>query len=202
MNHNNPNQLPLIDLPAIDFIKDFAAQLALREEVSLNMLDIGCGTGRHARYLSQLGHNVIGVSNVMAEVEDARRFAQDARVDGRNHYIVGDARSLMFNQPFDVVLTNEMLHKVTKLQSKKILTAGAELVRPGGYHVVSGYMVDAGVQTALMHMRLMQPGELASTYPSRDWKILNYHESVGHSYMYNNQDILNSRAMIVAQKRG
>ena len=174
--------------------------MILSKAVKLDILDIGCATGRHARYLAQLGHTVIGLE-LTDEIKDAKRFADETGVSTRNYYIQGDARALMFRKPFDAVLNTEMLHQISKTQSRKVLAESADLVKPGGYHVVSGYMIDHGVVNALSHMRCLQPGELLAAYNPSEWDVLEYTEEMKTSYQYNNQDMLQSRAMIVAQKR-
>ena len=67
----------------------------------LSILDIGCGTGRHAIELAGRGYQVTGIDLSPAQIEKARSNAELAAV--KVNFIVADARSLDFDQEFDLV---------------------------------------------------------------------------------------------------
>jgi 2-polyprenyl-3-methyl-5-hydroxy-6-metoxy-1,4-benzoquinol methylase len=167
MTHSNPDQLQFIDLPPDPFIRKFAAHLSLHQQVELEMLDIGCGTGRNARYLAAEGHTVFGITNDPYELRDAERYAVESGVSDNSVYIQADARNLPeFGQQFDAVIITELLHLLTKRQSTALLDFSARLVRPGGFHVVSGYVADPSVLTAHNREHCLAPDELRLAYPA------------------------------------
>lgn len=61
------------------------------------LLDVGCGTGRHAEILHQLGFDVSGIDRSIEMVEEARRRNPD--LDVRQ----ADASSFGFNRKFEVI---------------------------------------------------------------------------------------------------
>ncbi len=67
---------------------------------ALRVLDLACGTGRHAVALEQLGHEVVGVDHSPSMIEVARRRAAREGVAAR--FEVGDLTRLdVAGAPFD-----------------------------------------------------------------------------------------------------
>lgn len=69
---------------------------------SARILDIGCGTGRHAIELTTRGYSVVGVDLSDSQLERAREKAVELglEIDFRKH----DARALPFDGEFDLAL--------------------------------------------------------------------------------------------------
>ena len=66
------------------------------------ILDIGCGTGRHAIELARRGYQIVGVDLSESQLERARDKAQKAGV--KVGFIQKDARQLDFNNEFNLVI--------------------------------------------------------------------------------------------------
>jgi SAM-dependent methyltransferase len=90
--------------------KDYAAEseyigqlIARFAPGSQHLLELGCGTGKHARELAQAGFCVTGVerSQSMIQAATAAANASDSDVS----IIAGDARSVRLERTFDVVLS-------------------------------------------------------------------------------------------------
>jgi len=103
-----------------------------------SLLDIGCGTGRHALELASRGYHVTGVDLSEGMIERAQRHAADRslQVDFR----VGDARNLPFEQQFGAALmlceggfslveTDEM--------DREILESAFRSLKPGGLFIMT-----------------------------------------------------------------
>ena len=75
-----------------------------------NILDIGCGTGRHARFLSARGYNVTGIdfSHDMIEIANNNK-------PPNTDFTVSNATSFNFDRKFDVILS---LFHVVSYQTK------------------------------------------------------------------------------------
>jgi SAM-dependent methyltransferase len=80
-----------------DFIEE-----EINRDKSLNIIDIGCGTGRHAIELTKRGYNVTGVDLSESQLKRAREKAKDegVEVDFQKH----DARNLPFEGEFDLAI--------------------------------------------------------------------------------------------------
>jgi 2-polyprenyl-3-methyl-5-hydroxy-6-metoxy-1,4-benzoquinol methylase len=69
---------------------------------SLKILDVGCGTGRHAIEMTKRGYHVTGIDLSESQLKRAKEKA------GENNLVIDfqchDARNLPFNNEFDVVI--------------------------------------------------------------------------------------------------
>lgn len=86
--------------------KDYAGEAAYiaslirgAHPTARTVLDLGCGTGKHAGLLQKLGYDVCGVDMSAAMLEEARR-TQPAIT-----FHEGDARSFRLDQTFDAVVS-------------------------------------------------------------------------------------------------
>jgi len=111
-----------------DFIeKEIAYDKALR------ILDIGCGTGRHAIELTRRGYSVTGIDLSPAQLQRAREKA--AGLGLQIDFQQQDARRLPFHQEFDVVImicegafplmeTDEMNFQILRSAARALQPAG------------------------------------------------------------------------------
>jgi 2-polyprenyl-3-methyl-5-hydroxy-6-metoxy-1,4-benzoquinol methylase len=112
----------------VDFIEK-----ELNFDKSKTILDIGCGTGRHAIELTKRGYKVTGVDLSESQLQRAREKAKENGVEVK--FIREDARDLNFKNEFDLVMlicegafplmeTDEMNFKILENASKALKTNG------------------------------------------------------------------------------
>lgn len=114
---------------------DFVEQ-ELQFNKSLKILDVGCGTGRHAIELSKRGYDVKGVDLSESQLNRAREKAseQGLRIDFLQH----DARRLPFDSEFDAAImfceggfslmeTDEMNFEILKNVTRALKSGGTFL---------------------------------------------------------------------------
>jgi 2-polyprenyl-3-methyl-5-hydroxy-6-metoxy-1,4-benzoquinol methylase len=109
----------------------------IEQEIEFNkaasILDIGCGTGRHAIELTRRGYPVVGVDLSAAQLQRAREKAAEQGL--KINFQQQDARSLLFQHEFDLAImlceggfplmeTDEMNYQ--------ILQSATKALKPGG----------------------------------------------------------------------
>lgn len=58
-----------------------------------SLIDLGCGTGEHARYLAESGVAVLGVDRSQAQIDQARDY-EDSVAPGNPAFLLGDLTAL------------------------------------------------------------------------------------------------------------
>jgi 2-polyprenyl-3-methyl-5-hydroxy-6-metoxy-1,4-benzoquinol methylase len=111
-----------------DFIE---SEIAFNKQ--FNILDIGCGTGRHAIELAKRGYHVTGIDLSVSQLERAREKAalQKLDIDFRKH----DARQLPFVEEFDLAIMlceGAFPLMETDEMNFQILENAAKALKPGG----------------------------------------------------------------------
>ena len=120
-------------LQEVDFIEQ-----EIDFDRSKRLLDIGCGTGRHAIELAKRGYIVTGVDLSGSQLKRAKEKAKEAGVVVR--FEQGDARRLQFQNEFDAALilceggfplmeTDEM--------NFAILQGATRALKPGGILILT-----------------------------------------------------------------
>ena len=115
----------------VDFIEKEIAS-----DKSVNILDIGCGTGRHSVELAKRGYTVTGIDLSQTQLANARKKAAAANLNIR--FLQKDARELNFKNEFQLVImicegafplmeTDEMNVRILE-NAAKALTPGGKLI--------------------------------------------------------------------------
>lgn len=96
------------------------------------VLDVGCGGGILADSMARKGADVLGIDLATKALKVAQLHALEAQTEGVSYQEIS-AENLAAEQPatFDVVTCMEMLEHVP--DPARVVTACAELVKPGGY---------------------------------------------------------------------
>jgi SAM-dependent methyltransferase len=100
---------------------------------SKRILDVGCGTGRHALELSRRGYSVVGIDLSPSMLEQGHRIADAEQLTVQ--FVQGDARRMAFNDEFDVaVMLCEGAFSLmeTDEMDRMILTQVAQALRQAG----------------------------------------------------------------------
>jgi trans-aconitate 2-methyltransferase len=91
------------------------------------ILDLGCGTGHLTAVLAGSGADVVGIDAAADMVEQARRGYPRLRFE------VANAREFAFDEPFDAVFSNAVLHWVK--EPEPVIARVRAALRPGGRFV-------------------------------------------------------------------
>ncbi len=80
---------------------DFIEQ-ELNFDITLKIMDLGCGTGRHSIELTKRGYHVLGVDLSKSQLDRAKEKALAENLDIK--FVQADARELSYFAEFDVVI--------------------------------------------------------------------------------------------------
>lgn len=102
-----------------------------------HILDLGCGTGRHAIALAKRGMHVTGIDYVAAFIDQANIEAQRMKVNAE--FRVDDCRTALFEKKYDIVLC---LYDVigtyaNEEDNQAIVQNISKYLRPGGKAIIS-----------------------------------------------------------------
>jgi 2-polyprenyl-3-methyl-5-hydroxy-6-metoxy-1,4-benzoquinol methylase len=99
--------------------------------------DVGCGQGFSTLAVAKafLGAHVDGLDLDPASIEDARRHAREAGLDGRVRFIEADATDLAGRGPYDLILVLEALHDMAR--PRQALAAARAALADGGTLLVA-----------------------------------------------------------------
>lgn len=137
--------------------------IACRIRPHSQVLDVGGATGVHAAPLAELGHHVVLIDPVPAQVQEAKRHGTfDAQV--------GDARDLQFeDDSFDAALLFGPLYHLAERQDRLLsLGEAARVVRSGGW------IFAAAIPRFIRHAVVTLGEEIPHPYPD-DWISLLEH---------------------------
>lgn len=117
------------------------------------LLDLGCGWGRHAVELAELGFRVTGVDLSEVLLASARAEATSRGLDVQ--WVAGDVRDLPYHQEFDAVVSlfSSMGYFPAEADDLRVLEGVRRALVPGGRLLVE-----------TMHRDLV-----ARQYAERDW---------------------------------
>ncbi|QSA96837.1 class I SAM-dependent methyltransferase [Methylococcus sp. EFPC2] len=101
------------------------------------ILELGCGTGGHARELAKLGYRITGLDRSPSMIQRARKRASDTPLLADIDFVIGDLRDFRTDTQFDVVLA--LFHVISYQTSNDDLlaamTTAAEHLHPGGVFI-------------------------------------------------------------------
>jgi SAM-dependent methyltransferase len=119
--------------------KDYQTEVSYIDEIikkigkeNCHLLDIGCGTGKHASLLADKGYKVHGIdiSKTMIDIAD-RNFSQKVK------FSIGDIKNLELNETFDVItsLFHVMSYQTQNDNISDSFKSVYNHLKPGGYFI-------------------------------------------------------------------
>ena len=99
-----------------------------------HVLDIGCGMGRNAMYLLNMGYSVSAVEISPTALHELKQATQNKHVS--LNILQGDFIHLPFCPgSFDAAISVNVIYHATKTQIRSVIAQVVGLVRPGGWFI-------------------------------------------------------------------
>lgn len=138
-----------------------------------NVLDVGCGDGKNALYLSSRGFTNIEAFDLSeSAVAKLHRIAEKNKLP--INAWVQDLRQFQFEKPYELIFSFGTLHFVEKSDWKSFLKKAKENTNIGGIHIVQLFtnVLPASPDIASFAIGLADDKEIESLYS--DWNILQF----------------------------
>ncbi|WP_423784204.1 tellurite resistance methyltransferase TehB [Ewingella americana] len=163
-------------------------------------LDLGCGVGRNALYLSLKGFDVtawdknadsIARVNEIISLEGLANITADIR----------DLNQLQLAEQYDFIFSTVVLMFLQPESIPSLINNMQTHTLPGGYNLVVAAMDTPDYPCVMPFPFTFKPGELKNYY--EDWEIIKYNEDVGqlHKVDRNGERIKLRFATLLAKKR-
>jgi ubiquinone/menaquinone biosynthesis C-methylase UbiE len=137
------------------------------ELTGLNILDLGCGTGRNSNHLAELGNTVVGVDISKTAIDIAKSRANEMKLNNVS-YVVGDIGASYpftdnyFDLVLDITSSNSLNEKERDVYVKEVYRT----LKKDGYFFVRALCKD-GDKNAKNLLKLSQSKEY-DTYVIKD----------------------------------
>ena len=106
-------------------------RLAQSGEIVGTVLDVGCGTGENALYLSSLGHEVTAIDTAQEAIDKARRKSLERQL--RVNFRLVDALALpCLGLTFDTVIDSGLFHVFSEEERVEYANNLGAVLMPGG----------------------------------------------------------------------
>lgn len=168
----------------VRFVHD---QLARHGVAAGRLLELGCGTARHAVEFAKLGWTVDGVDLSQAMVAQAQERArqQQPEITSRLHFQQGDVRSAGTGQVYDAVISlfHVMCYQTSDEDLQAAFGTAARHLRPGGLFLFDFWYGPAVLSDPpVVRVKRLEDETIAVTRlaepelrPNENQVVVNYH---------------------------
>jgi SAM-dependent methyltransferase len=155
---------------------DFIEQ-EIQKDLTTRILDIGCGTGRHALELARRGYSVTGIDLSASQLDRAREKAarESLAVRLERH----DARCLPFVAEFDLALMlceGSFPLMETDEMNFQILQNAARALKPGGTFLFTTLNGLFPLYHSVKDFLAAHSGEDSATYHSNSFDLMTFRD--------------------------
>ncbi len=138
-------------------------------------LDLGCGRGRNALFLANLGFDVMAVDASAGGLAALQQVA-DAEGMSNVHTTVYDINQAAIAEQYDFIVATVVLMFLQPERMPDIIRNLQQQTNPGGYHLIVAAMDTPAYPCDVFPFRFAE-GELGRYYAG--WKLLKCNEDVG-----------------------
>lgn len=133
------------------------------------VLDMGCGTGRNANHIADMGGIVTGFDISPTAISIARDAAKEKKVDV-TYYVMDMGKELMFpNNSFDLLLDVTSSNSLNETERALYLTEAHRILKPGGFLFVKALAKDGDDNAKALLQK--SPGKEKDTYIMKELNL-------------------------------
>ena len=144
--------------------------LSLKLKTGSQILDLGCGDGRHALFLAKKGFEVTAIDISTAGIKKLSQLAKRSGVPINTQ--LADMRQFEFTSSYDVIIAHGCLHLIPRIDWFELLVRIKEHTRNLGFNIIVVFTNKLPPPEDLrpFHVGLFNEGELYDFY--KDWEIV------------------------------
>lgn len=162
-------------------------------------LDLGCGQGRNALFLEQLGFDVTAVDVNPLSLDNLASIieAEDLNILAGTY----DINSANLTQKYDFIVSTVVFMFLNRERVPEIIRNMQEQTNPGGYNLIVCAMDTESHPCHMPFSFTFKEGELREYY--KDWEFIKYNEDLGrlHKVDENGNRIQLQFATMLAKKK-
>lgn len=117
---------------------DFVHKLLLKNGISPEsaLLELGCGTGKHADAFARLGYYIHGI-DISPSMIDAANANKQSDMAQKIHFAVGDVRDVRIRKDFDAVISlfHVACYQTDNSDLEAMFQTAAAHLKPGGIFI-------------------------------------------------------------------
>ncbi len=168
-NKENDNYLIYPDEDLVRIIKKFFIPSGVE-----NVLDVGCGSGRHVLMMLNEGFSVIGIDSSETSIDIARKITCSYPPERVQFLVKNIIQGLPFrDNSIDAVVCWGVLHYLTRNQVRMVLDEIKRILKPGGQFTLT--------------LRSVEDSECKRVH-SKDFQTSKAYESTGLDFIYYNRE--------------
>ena len=167
------------------FIDNIISKIALEKEQ--NVLDLGCGKGRHAFQLSKYFKEVDGLDLSQKSINKAKEFSQN-----NLHFHIGDMRNFDLKKKFGYIfnLFTSFGYFDNISQNINVLKCCNNQLKPNGYLLID-----------FLNPKLIKKKIIVEEDKLIDWVSFRINKSIEKNYIIKNINILDGNKKINFQEK-
>lgn len=163
-------------------------------------LDLGCGRGRNALFLSGKGYAVTGFDKNAEAIAKLNSIVASEELCGAITAQAADLEAIQLDGQYDVVLSTVVLQFLNPGVIAGLIAQMQAATKPGGYNLIVAPMTTAEVPCPIDLPFTFEKGQLSGFYDG--WTLVKYNEDLGEFHRKDEQgnNLKCHFATLVAQK--
>lgn len=134
------------------------------------VLDMGCGDGRHAKFLAKMGFKVDAFDICETGIENLKEDTKDYEIN----CWVENIEDFIFKKDYDLIIAHDLFQFISKKARERIINEMKIHTKGGGYNIVAVFTdsIEPPEDMKPYLVGVFKEGEVKGYY--KDWTIKNY----------------------------